>query len=288
VNAKLVSLAALLAGLAIGSAWAGPQACEAVDEAGSGNQFQGVHTCPANQVVVGIHADDNRLLCTVAGCFGSDNLDFTKEYIETTYSENNMRACPPGTLMTGFHKGNNQVACVPFKVLPSPGEAIPRVVDASTNRDGMHACPTTGPSYAVGIHVGQNLLLCAGYLLNETVDTSSHIGDTHTCPTGQFMTGVHIVENRFLCSNLWSRASPKINSYSAAGMNACPLGWAMVGYNNSKNEVLCAQLSPAPRTKSPTSQDVGTQRQGMHACPPRSVLSGIDAEHNVLLCSWHP
>jgi hypothetical protein len=54
--------------------------------------------------------------------------------------------------MTGFHAGNNLLACAPVS------QSMARFVDTGTVRAGMHACPPGVP--ASGIHIGNNLLMC--------------------------------------------------------------------------------------------------------------------------------
>ena len=55
----------------------------------------------------------------------------------------------------------------------------------------------------------------------------------------------------------------------------------MTGIQAARNQLACTPLN-APLI--PRFVDVGTQRQGMHACPPGQPLSGIQVARNLLLC----
>src|SRR5271165_2898633 len=120
------------------------------------------------------------------------------------------------------------------------------VVDYTTARQGMHACPVG--LYMTGIHVGNNIFLCnqigRGYQISEEiVDTSTVDFGMHACPSGKVMTGFHESENRLLCA-------PTPETMASARILDQPPGQ--------------------------------TVRQNMHACPINLPMSGIHVGNNTL------
>lgn len=105
------------------------------------------------------------------------------------------------------------------------------------------ACPLG--SYATGIHIGNNQLLCqwGGGLQTWTEhnDFSTQQQGMHACPWGQVMTGVRVNENRFLCTSRTGGANGRYvdTSTQRQGMHACPIGMRMVGLHAGKNQLLC-------------------------------------------------
>lgn len=160
-------------------------------------------------------------------------------------------------------------------VFTAAADPIEHVSSGSSRvqRSGMHACPSRadGAWLVVGVHVGDNKLLCAGPFAPAASETLSdpdrsgriigrnqgqfsygeHVVQMHICPPGSFVTGVHEGNNQFLCSTL-------------AG------GQAVSGH----------------RFLDPPEPRIGnvTQRQGMHACPFGSVLVGAHFGLNIFAC----
>ena len=122
-----------------------------------GTQRHNMHACMYDNVVTGLHAGKNWLLCST---------DFTKtgeEFVDSTTQYNTGRdlihTCPQGTVVTGVHLGKNRLLCLPIR------EKIPYLVDGGSQREGMHACP---PGYPLaGIHAGKNLFVCGSVYNNR-------------------------------------------------------------------------------------------------------------------------
>jgi hypothetical protein len=109
----------------------------------------------------------------------------------------------------------NKVLC--RRVLaPKDAEVVTSVVDASTQRLGVHACPNG--MYARGYNDEKNQLLCSqdsrftGLPKDEfqdgpPVSTATTGFGMHVCPAVRpgaitVMTGINAGQNRFLCSNI--------------------------------------------------------------------------------------
>jgi hypothetical protein len=136
-------------------------------------QRNGMHTCPVNTFMVGIHVDNNLLLCTDA--FG----DYQgAEFIDKGTQFQGMHACPDGTAMTRIHVDKNWLTCA----LVAPPATI-QLVDVHTQRSGMHACPAGLPMS--GIHVDKNWLLCGTQGELRLIDFHA---DPTAVNTGQFAT----------------------------------------------------------------------------------------------------
>ena len=138
-------------------------------------QFNGMHTCAGTYAMAGVHVDNNDLLCT-----GSFQWVVNPIFMDSGARQfrmpdgRNAHWCGPDAMMAGVHVANNQFNCLPI-TLPSP--LGPPVVDRSTVRFGMHACPRG--SVMVGAYFDENILLCSK--LNFCMVAS---GDAH-CPVGQ-------------------------------------------------------------------------------------------------------
>jgi hypothetical protein len=240
-----------------------------------GTQRNGMHTCPTDTFMVGIHVDNNLLICTDAfgGYQGAEFVDTGTQYL-------NIHACPEGTAMTGIHVDKNYLSCA---MIAPP--AMVRVVDDSTQRDDMHACPAGVPMS--GIHVGKNLLLCGsvnGTPSGEFVDVGTQRNGMHTCPANTFMVGNHVDKNLLLCTTDFGgyEADAEIadKSTQSFGMHACPEGMAMTGIHVEKNLFSCAPVT----TRTSRYVDMGTVRAGMHACDQNKPMSGTHVDNNWLLC----
>lgn len=183
-------------------------------------------------------------------------------------------------------------------------------LDASTQRNGMHSCP---PGYAVsGVHVDQNLLLCDGnqifaqrgirgpFLGNEVIDEPGHTfhqrpytnGRTmHWCGPGRVVTGVHVLGNKFACSEYGGLASAALGPPVLDGapgtpvtvrrvvagnrtveMHACPIGFVLVGAYFAENAFLCAERNYCV-----------TDRTAM-ACAPGKTCLGTSPSSLVGIC----
>lgn len=100
---------------------------EAIDRS---TQRNGMHACPAGQLMTGVHVGNNQLLCAPG------KGDFAHEIVDANTVRNQMHACPVGYAMTGLHVDSNLLSCV--KLIDPPQ---PPLVDPGTARMGMHACP---------------------------------------------------------------------------------------------------------------------------------------------------
>src|SRR5262245_27077365 len=155
-----------------------------------------MHSCPSGYIMTGVHVGNDDLLCT--GRFENSGQNLTVNEIvdsggsnawppdsETRVAHNYtgpaMHWCGPDRFMTGVHVGNNQFNCSRFtssffgrNYTTSLGHVI---VDSSTSRNGMHACPRG--TILVGAHFGSNLFLCAELPFCE--DTSHCPGASDVC-----------------------------------------------------------------------------------------------------------
>src|SRR5262245_26096606 len=73
-------------------------------------------------------------------------------------------------------------------------------------------------------------LLANAVCMGQTIDTHTQRHDMHSCPLGQFVTGVHVNNNLLLCSSDFGDypASEEIvdRNTQEQGMHACPEGMA--------------------------------------------------------------
>ncbi|HSE18306.1 MAG TPA: hypothetical protein VLB46_14725 [Pyrinomonadaceae bacterium] len=133
------------------------------------------------------------------------------------------------------------------------GEYIdPAVPGYPTNSRGMHACDDG--HVMSGIHVAQNLFLCASPILDGNPDDAKR----------------RIVDNstRQLLSGELIRT--------------CPPGMVMKGFHEANDLLLC---EPASIDEATTRTDFNTTRLNMHACPPGQVMKGIKVDRNILVCT---
>ena len=116
---------------------------------------EGMHACPGDSFVTGIHVGQNKLLCSdLFAPFRSVVGGATLATVDVHTRDQGMHACPAGMAITGIHVGDDKLLCESLRGLGH------REIDRDTTRQEMHACPPS--TVAVGIHVGQNLLLCSG------------------------------------------------------------------------------------------------------------------------------
>ena len=128
----------------------------------------------------------------------------------------------------------------------------------------------------------------------------------HACPPNWYMVGANNDNNWFLCvSFIESTTNQRItytpvyevNSdeqqagiYDSGGAHVCPPGLVMSGYRHDKDNLLCV---PSPFKDSNgvwngvRTRD-GTTRASMLACPFASVMAGINADQNYLVCENQP
>lgn len=144
------------------------------------NQFNGMHTCTGTYAMAGVHVDNNDLLCTGSFQFvvGSIFMDLGSQFLMP--DGRSAHWCGRNAMMAGVHVDNNVFNCLPFTasfLYSKPNPLGPPVVDRSTVRFGMHACPRG--SVMVGAYFADNILLCSK--LNFCMVAS---GNTH-CPEGK-------------------------------------------------------------------------------------------------------
>jgi hypothetical protein len=249
-------------------------AAESIDR---NTQRHGIHSCPPGLFVVGVHVDNNMLLCgDVFGTYLSTN-----EIIDTSTVVQGMHSCPEGMAMTGLHVERNLLGCAPIS-----SSSRARMIDVVTQRNGMHACPEGYPMS--GIHVNRNLLLCgttSGFNAGVFIDAGTQRGGMHSCPQGFFAIGVHIDRNLLLCTDTFGAYQPSqeiVDSGTVSyDMHACPEGMGITGLEANRNLLACAPVGTPPTRRI---VDSATQRLGMHACPAMQPLSGIQVNKNLLLC----
>ena len=132
---------------------------EARYDDGSVNQciFNGLsmHCCPGNSpsetrwVMIGAHLDLN-----VFKCAELEPPTYAPPFVDTGTMRENMHTCPPNSVMVGFHRDADQLACIPLY------RSMFEEVDYGTQDDfAMHVCP--GGRAMSGIHPGDNRFLCA-------------------------------------------------------------------------------------------------------------------------------
>jgi hypothetical protein len=114
-----------------------------------------MHCCPGNApgqtrwVMVGAHLD-----LDVFKCAELDPPTYAPPFVDTGTVRDNMHACPPDSVMVGFHLQANQLACIPLE------RAMQEWPDNGTQDDfQMHVCPA-GRAMS-GIHAVENRFLCA-------------------------------------------------------------------------------------------------------------------------------
>jgi hypothetical protein len=138
-----------------------------------------VHVCGrGNAVMQGVHVGQNQFLCTdrITSTLSDGSTrtwvpaytrgEVTSNYVNNMpYQSNGMAACPPGYAMVGLHAGENVLACAYVARSAPAGNTLQLWVDSSTQhwegRLSLHSCGEG--AFMVGIHVGNNLLLCGRY-----------------------------------------------------------------------------------------------------------------------------
>lgn len=138
-----------------------------------------------------------------------------EEYVDTSYMEQSMHACPIGFAIAGVRLDRNQLLC--RRVMRRGEESfVATVTDEGqiTARYEMHACPEK--MYLRGFDADQNRFLCSydsrknppQEWRNEAVNSVDQPGsvghDMHICPlTGDnitYLTGLRADQNLFLCA----------------------------------------------------------------------------------------
>ena len=124
----------------------------------------------------------------------------------------------------------------------------------------------------------------------QTIDRGTQRNGMHSCPTGQFVVGVHVDKNWLQCSGEFGSYSPsdeiidrttiRRRRNQVQGMHTCPVGMAMTGLHVTEERLACAPVSRS----FPRFVDIGTQRSGMHICAEGSPVSGIHVNRNLFLC----
>ena len=121
-----------------------------------------MHCCPGNDrlntfhsAMTGAHLGSNTFKC---GQLNPQNT--AAPFLDLYTSRQGVHACPPGSVMAGFHAGRNALACVPF------AQPLTETLDSGTSDGFMHVCPGQIPhslptQVMSGIHVGANKFLCA-------------------------------------------------------------------------------------------------------------------------------
>ncbi|HKH45311.1 MAG TPA: RICIN domain-containing protein [Thermoanaerobaculia bacterium] len=140
---------------------------------------------------------------------------------------NNMHSCPPGYILTGVHVNNNQLLCTGQFENGQSNLTVNEIVDSG----GANAWPPDAETRAAHNYTGSAM---------------------HWCGPNRFMTGVHVANNAFNCSEFASGSSRNYTnrlghlvvdtSTVRNGMHACPRGTVLVGAHFGNNAFLCAEL----------------------------------------------
>jgi hypothetical protein len=141
---------------------------------------------------------------------------------------NNMHSCPPGYIMTGVHVNNNQLLCT------GPFEAGQSFLTVNEQLDFLSQWPPDAVTRAAHNYTGPTM---------------------HWCGPNRFMTGVHVANNTFNCTEFASGSNQNYttrlghivtdggaNLTVRSNMHACPRGSVLVGANFASNTFLCAEL----------------------------------------------
>ncbi|HEX4962489.1 MAG TPA: hypothetical protein VF173_16765 [Thermoanaerobaculia bacterium] len=118
-----------------------------------------------------------------------------------------------------------------------------------TSVRGMHGCDEA--HLAIGIHVGNNWLLCTSIFA-----TSQGAG-----------------------SRLVDRGT--VITLGGLSMHGCPFGTVIKAIDVRDNLLVCEQ---ANIDESRAVADSGTRRNGMHACPLGMLMKGIHVDRDILAC----
>lgn len=125
---------------------------------------QTMHCCPAGMAMVGLNANQGGTLkCrTIAAQLSGGR--FLDTATTRVVGGTNMKACPVGSVMVGFHGSSNRFAC------QAVTQAMMSEIADSTTQDwestySMHVCPAHRAMSAV--HIGQNKFGCVSDTVNE-------------------------------------------------------------------------------------------------------------------------
>ncbi len=119
----------------------------------------------------------------------------------------------------------------------------------------------------------------------EYIDKATQRNNMHSCPSGAFMTGLHLGNNYNLCATgFGSYTSDSVVSTTDGGTVMCPAGMGATGVSALNKQLACAALGPMGHTNADDPAP-GTQRCNMHACPAGTVMVGHNADTNLLICA---
>jgi hypothetical protein len=116
----------------------------------------------------------------------------------------NIHICGGNAFMVGVHIGRNQFLCEDNHRYKSISGIQTNNIFSGTHivrysRQGMASCE---PGFAmVGLHAGNNVLLCARLPTKEPfIDASTQRHGMHACPLFSYMVGIHVGRNLLLCA----------------------------------------------------------------------------------------
>jgi hypothetical protein len=141
--------------------------------------------------------------------------------------------------------------------------------------------------YVVGVHVGDNKLLCDGRFgtytaSQEIVDHNTQFQGMHACPDGMAMTGLHVANNLLACAPASQAIERFVDTGTIrSGMHACPEGAPVFAIHTGRNLLVCGTQGWRPGE----SIDAGTPRHGMHSCQEGQYVVGLHIGDNLLLCN---
>ena len=142
---------------------------------------------------------------------------------------NNMHSCPPGYIMTGVNVAANQLLCTGPFAHGSGFLTVNEVVNAGAQTTNQW--PPDAVTRAAHNYSGVTM---------------------HWCGPNKFMTGVHVLNNTFNCTEFDTGNSRNYTrrlghltvdtGTTRNGVRACPRGTVMVGAHFTNNAFLCAEL----------------------------------------------
>ena len=153
------------------------------------------------------------LLATFAGqAAAGEFIDYSTQHtISMPVGHLSLHMCAQASFMVGVHVGRNQLLCQDDIKVENFSDLSTN--DASTQRQGMAACP---PNTAmVGLHAARNVLLCGPIpvtlsplgglkmIRDERIDSNTVRRDMHACPPDSLMVGIHVGRNLLLCGLLY-------------------------------------------------------------------------------------
>lgn len=186
-------LSLLLSILALFAFLGTARAAETVDGNTPPTVRNNMHSCPSFNIITGVNVAANHLLCLGSFVDIAGSLTTAERVDQGTvwppdavtraayaYTGPTMHWCGPDQYMTGVDVLNNRFNCARFPTASNINYTQhlgPIVIDSTTQRNGMHACPRG--TVLVGAHFTNNTFLCAE--LPFCLDNSQCASSSDTC-----------------------------------------------------------------------------------------------------------